>query len=163
MVDLTLRHRHRLRNKIVKNFTSKINELYNLEIDLGSSIVDSGIANNLDVLIINNEILFILIENIPYLTIRGVLKYKPKNRYVTVDMGAVRFISNGADVMSPGIVDADNNIKPDDIVWIRDEKHHQPLAIGKALMSGIEMINNTKDKAIISLHYVNDKLWNVKI
>jgi PUA domain protein len=78
-------------------------------------------------------------------------------------MGAVKYVSNGADIMAPGIVDADKEIVVDDLVWIRDEKNLQPLAIGRALMTGIEMIQNNKDKAVKSLHYVNDKLWNAMI
>src|SRR5437870_9801198 len=72
-------------------------------------------------------------------TIRGLLVFPAKKRAVTVDMGAVRFIYNGADVMAPGIVDADPGIRAGDIVWVRDEKNGRPLAIGRAIMEGAAM------------------------
>ena len=89
----------------------------------------------------------------------GIEKYRPRNRYVIVDMGAVQFVTNGADVMSPGIVDADKNIQENDIVYICDEKNKKPLAIGMALVSGDEMISQKKGKAINIIHHVGDKLW----
>ena len=87
-------------------------------------------------------------------------KYKPKQNYVVVDMGAVKFVTNGADVMAPGIVDADENIDEDDQVWICDEKHNKPLAIGIALMSGEQMLKEKQGKAIKTIHYVGDQIWN---
>ena len=42
-------------------------------------------------------------------------------------MGAVGFITKGADVMAPGITDADPMIQKDDLVWICDEKHRKPI------------------------------------
>jgi PUA domain protein len=93
-------------------------------------------------------------------TIHGLNKFTLKQKYVVVDMGAVKFVTNGADVMAPGIIDADENIKENDQVWICDENHHKPLAIGIALISGEEMIKNNKGKAIKTLHYVGDDIWN---
>ena len=63
-------------------------------------------------------------------------------------MGAIRFVSNGADIMSPGIVAADENINPGDIVLIIDETHGKPLAIGISLITGEEMVENDSGKAI---------------
>ena len=61
-------------------------------------------------------------------------------RIVTVDKGAIRFVSNGADIMAPGIVDADSEIKEGDLVIIVEEAHRKPLAIGKALMKGPQIV-----------------------
>jgi len=94
-----------------------------------------------------------------FFTLKGLEKYKPKEHFVVVDMGAVKFVTNGADVMAPGIVDADENICEGDQVWICDEKNHKPLAVGIALMLGEEMKNEKKGKAIQIIHYVGDKLW----
>lgn len=74
-------------------------------------------------------------------------------------MGAIRFVANGADIMSPGIVDADNNIEEGDQVWICDEEHYKPLAVGIALCSGPAMIKENTGKAIQNIHYVGDDLW----
>ena len=77
-----------------------------------------------------------------------------------VDAGAVRFVVNGADIMCPGIVRADPEIKEGDLVIIKEETHDKPLAIGRALISGKDMVGDS-GKAIKSLHYVGDKLWNI--
>ena len=89
------------------------------------------------------------------------MKYQPAEGRVVVDMGAVGFIVKGADIMAPGIVDADIQIKEGDFVWVCDEKHHKPLAVGKALMNGETMKVNQTGKAIKNIHYVGDMLWNL--
>lgn len=94
-------------------------------------------------------------------TIRGLLAFPATRRGVTVDMGAVRFIYNGADVMAPGIVDADLGIRVGDIVWVRDEKNGRPLAVGRAIMDGPTMVREDKGKAIETIHHVGDEIWRL--
>jgi PUA domain protein len=77
---------------------------------------------------------------------------------VVVDMGAIRFVCNGADVMAPGITDVDE-FEKDSIVVIRDMNHGKALAIGMARKSSAEIIRDKKGKVIKNLHYVGDKLW----
>jgi PUA domain protein len=96
-----------------------------------------------------------------FFTLHGINKYRPKEKFVIVDMGAVKFVANGADVMAPGIVDADININENDQVWICDEKNQKPLAIGIALINGEKMIAEKQGKAITIVHYVGDLLWNL--
>jgi PUA domain protein len=163
MAEITLRKRHRLRKKEIRALSKDFFKLFSKEIDLSKAAVDGAVAGEYEVLILDNEIFAFYIDNTPFLTIRGILKFRPTKWFVTVDMGAVKFISNGADVMAPGIVDADPRISVDDIVWVRDQNHLQPLAVGRAMMIGDEMVQNNKDKAIKTIHYINDKLWNTKI
>ena len=96
-----------------------------------------------------------------FLSCRGLLLYKPQARYVTVDMGAIKFVTNGADIMAPGIVEADPALQPGDWCWVRDERNKQPLAVGKALVPGTAMVRG-KGKAVKSIHHVGDKLWNAE-
>jgi PUA domain protein len=53
-------------------------------------------------------------------------------------------MASGADVMSPGIVEADPQIKEGDTVIIVDEKHHKPLAMGKPLYLEKKWLKLTK-------------------
>ncbi len=163
MTDIRIKNRHRLQNKAVKALANRLLTVFKQDFNLGKSTVDSGFVENLEVLIIDNELLGLVIDGEPFFTVKGILRFRPNNRFVTVDMGAVKFVSNGADIMAPGVVDADKTIMVDDLVWIRDERNLQPLAIGRALMTGVEMAQNKKDKAVKSLHFVNDKLWNTMI
>ena len=79
---------------------------------------------------------------------------------ITVDMGAVKFVVSGADVMRPGITRIEE-FKEEDLVVIVDENHGKPLAVGKALLSSEEMKNQKKGKSVKNLHYVGDGYWNI--
>src|SRR5207249_10774681 len=103
----------------------------------------------------------VLVGGRPFPPVRGLLAFPAGRRYVTVDMGAVRFVYNGADGMAPGIVDADPGIAPGDLVWVRDEKNRRPLAVGEALISGPEMVASEHGKAVRTLHHVGDPLWKL--
>lgn len=83
--------------------------------------------------------------------------------HVTVDMGAVPYVTNGADVMRPGIVNMDESVEPGDLVVITEEKHGKPIAIGETMYSGTEIMKMDQGKVILNIHYVGDKMWNLKV
>ena len=161
MAELRVRKRHRLRQKEVKSIVSAIDPVLGTTSFDETEIVDRAETPDYDILYIDGKVLGMVIGQTPFLTVRGILRYGAAKRFVTVDMGAVRFVANGADVMGPGIVDADGSISEGDIVWIRDERNLQPLAVGRALMPASEMVSKPKGKAVASLHCVGDKLWNL--
>lgn len=115
-------------------------------------------------------------DDIPFIKINGVVKlfyYEDKavptiktlleNNYlpkVTVDMGAVKFVVSGADIMRPGIVDVEE-FEKDAVVSIIDENNKKPLAVGKALLSSEEMQSQEKGKSVKNIHYVGDYIWNL--
>lgn len=107
--------------------------------------------------------LFFEIEGQLFPTVRGALELGLQQRLVVVDKGAVRFVSNGADIMSPGVVDADPEIKEGELVIIVEETHRKALAIGKALMDGPQMVEADSGKAVKSITYVGDKIWSLEI
>ena len=78
---------------------------------------------------------------------------------IIVDMGAIRFVTNGADVMRPGITKIDPSINKGDIVKIADEKHGRALAVGKTMYDAEEMEKITKGKVIKNLHTIKDSVW----
>ena len=123
--------------------------------------IETAEADGWSVLLIKGKVMGFIAASRPFLTVRGLLALRPERRFVTVDMGAVKFVCNGADVMAPGVVDADLTVKSGDLVWVRDEKNKQPLAVCEALMSGEEMIVAESGKAAKSLHFVGDKLWKM--
>lgn len=160
VMPVRLRKRHRLRKKEIKAISEHLEGIFLKKCFSVDETVDKAEMGRFDVILVNGEILGMSFQDKPFLTVKGLLKYRPEKRYVTVDMGAVKYVYNGADVMAPGIVDADENIKKGDLVWIRDEKNVQPLAVGEALVSGKEMIVSNKGKAIKSIHHVGDDIWN---
>ena len=94
---------------------------------------------------------------LPMLTSAEILTQLPK---VVVDMGAVRFVCNGADVMAPGIVRYDGEFVKGDVVVVVDVKYGKPLALGEVLYSSEEARAIKQGPVIKTRHYVSDKVWN---
>jgi PUA domain protein len=80
---------------------------------------------------------------------------------VVVDMGAVPHIANGADVMAPGILNLDEQLLPDDLAVVIDQKNNMPLAVGRMLLAPDVIMESKKGRAIETLHYVGDQLWKL--
>ena len=159
MSEIRVRKRKRLREKELKALTEALSNSTGVEVLAPKDAVDIAEGPECELVFVNNAIEGIIVEGQPFLTVRGMLRHKPTRRYVTVDMGAVPYVTNGADVMAPGIVEADPEVKEGDLVWIRDVTHKRPLAMGRALMSAEAMAAKTSGKAIKNLHYVGDKIW----
>ena len=159
MADIIIRKRKRMREKEIKILREQIDSRLGTSTFTEKDAVDLAESTDFNLIFVNNDILGLIYEGKPFLTVRGLLKYRPETYAVTVDMGAVPYVTNGADVMGPGIVDADENIKEGDIVWIRDMKNKVPLAVGVALRDSVSLRSKEKGKAIKMLHNVGDKLW----
>lgn len=158
---LRLRNRQRLRRKEVADLAAALESAFGCPVFSPDEPVDLAEAGTLRVLIVNGKATGFLIGDRPALTVRGLISYRPTRRFVTVDMGAVKFVYNGADVMAPGIVEADPDIAAGDLVWVRDERNRQPLAVGEALTTGAEMAASEKGKSVKTLHHVGDDIWKL--
>jgi PUA-domain protein len=91
-----------------------------------------------------------------------LLQTKDLLKKITVDMGAIKFVVNGADIMRPGITKIQEGIEKDEFIVIVDETHQKPLAVGIALLSAEEMEKATSGKVIKNIHYVGDDLWKIE-
>lgn len=151
--------RKNVKNKMLKDLVSTFGE----EISgLENKTLEKITLEEYSLILVDGKPLLFEIEGRLFPTIRGALEMGLQKRVVTVDKGAIRFVSNGADIMAPGVVAADPDIKKGDFVIIVEETHQKPLAIGKALMEGLEMVEATSGKAIKSITHVGDKLWNME-
>ena len=159
MASLRVRKRHRLRQKEIQNLSSEIDASLGTETFDEGNTVDMAETPEFHVLFVDGASLGIVLEDEPFLTVRGILRYNATRRFVTVDMGAVPYVANGADVMGPGVVDADHTINEGDLVWVRDERNLRPLAIGRALVSATDMLGKPKGRVVSAIHHVGDKLW----
>jgi len=143
-------------------------EIERIESDLGSSIgldekarLESGILDDGSrILLSDNEILFFEHEGRNFPTLRAILDGIISIPKVTVDMGAVKFVVNGADIMRPGITKVDDSVAANGIVAIVDERHGKPLAVGVSQLSASDLRAATSGKVVKSIHHVNDDLWN---
>jgi PUA domain protein len=109
---------------------------------------------------VNDRISFFRVNEKIIPSLKLVLDGKISLKNILVDMGAVKFIVSGADIMRPGIVSIEENIAKGDIICIVDEKNKKPLAVGEALFDIITMNSMTSGKVVKNLHYVGDKYWN---
>ncbi len=75
-------------------------------------------------------------------------------------MGAVPYVCNGADIMSPGIVKTEGNFNANDYVLVIDERHRKPLAIATALIDSQTALSLRRGKTAKNIHHVGDSLWN---
>ena len=92
---------------------------------------------------------------IPFLTEIEILKKFP---YVMVDMGAVKFMCNGANVMRPGITKF-SEFSKDELVCVVEESQNKFLAIGRSCVPSTEMEKLHKGEIVKNLHYISDKYW----
>ncbi|HUL62540.1 MAG TPA: RNA-binding protein [Methanocella sp.] len=162
---MRIKARHHLRDD------TKRQVLDNLRASFGEEIAAAFAGKKLEIAETDEAQKFVLVDGQPWLfsvedsvyfpTVRGAMAIMPKRKRVTVDMGAVKFVAKGADVMSPGIVDADADIRKGDLVIVCDEVHGKPLAVGRALVNADAMMGN-RGKAVKSLHYVGDRIWNLE-
>jgi PUA domain protein len=92
---------------------------------------------------------------IPFLSETSMLEKFPK---VVVDMGAVKFVCNGATVMRPGIKKY-SDFDKDQIICIVEESRNKFLAVGRALVSSKELETMAKGEVVKNLHYISDEFW----
>lgn len=156
------KQRYFLKNKKIKEIKKSLGNYQDI-IPKKAQVELIKIEDMPDILLINNEPLLMQSNDKIIPTLKAVMKKEITEKYATVDMGAINFVIKGADIMSPGIVDADKTITPGETIIVIEEGHHKALAIGTSLISGEEMIENNKGKAIENLHYVGDPIWELDI
>jgi len=103
------------------------------------------------------KILKIKDEYLPFLSETATLEKFP---FVQVDMGAVKFMCKGANLMRPGIKKF-SEFSQNDIVCIVEESQNKFLAIGKSEIDSSELENMEKGEVLKNLHYISDKSWEI--
>jgi len=144
----------------MKKIPLKSKEL-NKKLGLDLNKKDQVILADNKIILINDYPSFFYYED----KIVPTLKYLQTNDYlkkITVDMGAIKFIINGADIMRPGITEIEDKINQDDFVVVIDTNNHKPLAVCIALLDSEEMRKTESGKVLKNIHYVGDEIWNFK-
>jgi len=160
MSDLSFRKRHRLKGKQVKALGARMEEVVGVDMLSREPAVDRARGVDMDFLIIDGRVAYLMLDDVAFPSLRTLLDKGLSIRWIEVDKGAVRFLANGADVMAPGVNDADAEISEGDLVYVRDGHHKRPLVVGKALMSGPDMVIADRGRAVETLHYVSDRIWD---
>ena len=113
-----------------------------------------------DAQIITGNGIKILKINDDYLPFLSEIETLEKFPNVMVDMGAVKFMCKGANVMRPGIKKF-TEFEKDNLVCIIEESQHKFLAVGKAMICSSELDNIEKGEVIKNIHYISDKFWEI--
>ena len=92
---------------------------------------------------------------LPFLDEISILEKFP---YVIVDMGAIKFVCKGANVMRPGITKF-SDFEKGDIVCVIEESQHKFLAVGKAEIPSSQLNETNKGEVIKNMHYISDVFW----
>ena len=147
-------------NLISKSETSillkKVSEVWGMDFPKMKNVKVHQILS--DAQIITGEgwkILKIDEDFLPFLSETEILKKFPS---VEVDMGAVKFMCKGANLMRPGIKKF-TEFEKGKLVCIVEETHHKFLAVGKAMVSSSELKTMEKGEVIQNIHYISDKFW----
>ena len=111
-----------------------------------------------DAQIITGEGIKILKINDDYLPFLSETETLEKFPNVTVDMGAVKFMCKGANLMRPGIKKF-TEFEKDKLVCIVEESQYKFLAVGKAMVSSSELEKMEKGEVIKNMHYISDNFW----
>ena len=93
MADIMIRKRKRMRSKEVKALAKEIEDVMGVPVFSEEDGVDMAESTDYNLIFVKSDILGLVYEGKPFLTIRGILKYRPDRRAVTVDMGAVPYLS----------------------------------------------------------------------
>jgi len=125
----------------------------------GKVNIELGETEFADIYLVNGMPLLAKIgENVfPTLAFNEFLALTPK---VVVDMGAVPYVCNGANIMAPGIVHFEGEFAKGDYVIIVDEKHRKPIAIGETIYDTNTAKRVSQGIVVRNVHFVGDGIWN---
>ena len=148
----------RLRKSDIRELNEKI-ACYNFQASKKDNveIVD---YDNFIMVFINSKPLFFYHNERIIPTLKFLLENMAMKK-VIVDMGAVKFVVSGADIMRPGIVEIDKDIEEGEPIAVVDVNNKKPLSVGIALYSSQDMQELDSGKAVKNIHYIGDKIFSV--
>ncbi|WP_424016616.1 RNA-binding protein [Halorientalis pallida] len=164
---MQVKSRHHLRADAVDELESALEAKLGVTMDADTHEKVELEGTDYDLVLVDGEPAVVYIEDEhgeqePFLTVRGANEYPPERNVVTVDAGAISFVSDGADVMRPGITEADSSIAAGDLVAIAEENHGKVLAVGRARTDGDDMVGD-EGKVVDSIHHVGDDLYEFSV
>jgi PUA domain protein len=160
---MNVKSRHHLRSDAVADIADALADNLGVDLDADSFEKVEFEDSDWDVVLVDGEPYVLYVgDDEPFLTVQGANAHPPEKHVVTVDTGAISFVSDGADIMRPGITEADDDISEGDLVAINEEAHGKFLAIGRAMADGSEMVGDS-GKVVTSIHHVGDDLFDFSV
>lgn len=158
-----LKGRSFVRKNVVAEIRGSIEKISGdfLKLLLENARVEMCSIGDSDIVLVNGEPLIFKFGDQYFPTVRAALKINPDKKVVTVDRGAVKHIVGGADVMRPGVVSFDREIKKGDFVVVSEHTSKKAIAVGISLWDGAEFEVNSTGKCVKNVHHVGDEIWGV--
>jgi PUA-domain protein len=159
---MDVKSRHHLRSDEISELEGDLAE--KLGVDLDGDSYERVEFDDVDreVVLVDGDPLVASFDGELFLTVSGANEHPPENHVVTVDSGAISFVSDGANIMRPGIVEATDDIEPGDLVIVVEENHGKALAVGRAEVAGEDMVGDS-GKVVENLHHVGDDLYEFHV
>jgi len=147
-------------NLISKSETAKIFESLNTQWKIEVPKQKNVRTHQIDekgVIITGNGVTAVKIgeDILPFL---GDIPILEKFPYVIVDMGAIKFVCKGANIMRPGITKF-SDFENGEIVCVIEESQHKFLAVGKAEIPSKQLDEIKKGEVVKNMHYISDIFW----
>ena len=159
---MEVKSRHHLRSDEITAIREAVADHLGADIDGDTFESVEFVDVDYELVLVDGDPAVFYVDDEPFLTVRGANDFDPETGVVTVDAGAISFVSDGADVMRPGIVEADPEIREADLVVVAEETHGKALAVGRARVDGDEMIGDG-GKVVESIHHVGDDLYEFSV
>ena len=153
MHSLSKREVHDITGQISKSWpTNSVGAIKNLQ----AYIIDG----NKRLLVGNNLVAIQLAPDlvIPHLTQHDLLDHFAS---VQVDMNAVKFVCNGANIMRPGITHF-TTFKESEIVLVKDQTHKKELAVCISLVNDVTGRKMERGVVLNNIHHIGDVYWETK-
>ena len=150
-------HITQLSKKKYKEILSMINRL-GLQITFLKTKNVKAISNKRGELILVDDIPCIIHIRGLYIPFIGALEKFRGYKKIYVDKDAVKYLTNGANVMRPGIVSWEE-FKEDEIIVVYVEEYNAPILVGIAVISSKKLEEKKKGKVVLNLHHIGDEFW----
>ena len=153
MHSLSKREVHDITGQISKSWpTNSIGAIKDLQV----YVIDGNKR-----LLVGNDL--VAIQLAPDLIIPHLTQYDILNHFasVQVDMNAVKFVCNGANIMRPGITDF-TTFKESEIVLVKDQTHKKELAVCISLVDDVTGRKMERGVVLNNIHHIGDIYWETK-
>jgi PUA domain protein len=145
-----------LNNKEAKEIIAIFNK-YNL--DLSKYKRFEIVSEKIDILLGDKDPIGLYHNNNCYPSLKLLLNANTNIPSIYLDLGAIPFITKGADLMKPGVKDLEQ-FEKEQLIIMKDAIHKKPLALGIAEFSSEDIKTMEKGKVVKTLHYIGDIIWN---
>ncbi|HPY59614.1 MAG TPA: RNA-binding protein [Methanospirillum sp.] len=164
MGKLISKRRHSIRKSQVSGILERLMEEIGEGAEHFRGKMIEVIETNQDVqlYLVDKEPLILEKDGVLFPSLRGAVNCPFPQKRIVVDMGAVPYVVNGADIMRPGVVDVTPDVVAGKPVQIVDERHGKPLALGIALFDAADLLAQEKGKVARTWHHVGDDIWNLE-